>query len=130
MKFTDKLEREWNLVIDVAAMRRAKKAGIDLSMPVNQLQEFVMDDVFLADALFAILSPSCAALGITSSQFDDGLNGNVIESARESLWSALEAYFTPGKASMLRAALASVRLEMEKATQSLISDGSDAVKES
>ena len=42
--FSDNLSRDWTLHITVAAMRRAKAKDVDLSMPVSQLQQFVMDD--------------------------------------------------------------------------------------
>ena len=61
--FSDNLSRDWTLHITVAAMRRAKAKGVDLSMPVSQLQQFVMDDVHLTDALWAVLEPDAKALG-------------------------------------------------------------------
>lgn len=123
-KFTDKLGREWHLEVNVAAMRRAKSKGIDLSMVVKQLQEFVMDDVFLCDALWAIVKPVADAQGVTQEQFESGLDGTTLELAREALWVALQAYYDLGKSQMLRAALASVRVEMAKATADLTLTGS------
>lgn len=128
-KFTDTLAREWQLTITVAAMRRAKRNDIDLSMPVAQLQQFVMDDVFLTDALFAIVEPDATAKGIALEQFELGMNGKVLAIARESLWDALCEYFDPGKSEMLRAAIASVAAEMQTAKSSLTSIGSGESKE-
>lgn len=129
-KFTDKLNREWELTINVAAMRRAKAKDIDLSMPVNQLMSFVMDDVFLTDALWAIVEPDAKAKGITLEQFEAGLDGKVIAVAREALWESLYEYFDVGKSEMLRAAVASVQAEMATATASLTSIGSGESKAS
>lgn len=123
-KFTDKLNREWQLTINVAAMRRAKSKNIDLSMPVSQLQSFVMDDVFLTDALFAVVELEAKAKGITLEQFELGLNGRTLCSAREALWESLYEYFDVPKAEMLRAAIESVAKEMETAKNSLTSNGS------
>jgi hypothetical protein len=128
-KFTDKLNRQWQLEITVAAMRRAKRKDIDLSMPVAHLQSFVMDDVFLTDALFAIIEPDASAKGITLEQFELGLDGKVLAVARDALWDALSEYFDPGKSEMLRAAIASVATEMETARSSLTSTGSGESKE-
>ena len=129
-KFTDKLQREWELTINVAAMRRAKRNDIDLSMPVSQLMSFVMDDVFLTDALWAIVETDAKAKGITLEQFEQGLDGKVIAAAREALWEALYGYFSVPKAEMLRAAVASVAKEIETATASLTSIGSGDSKAS
>lgn len=128
-RFTDKLNRAWQLDITVAAMRRAKRSDIDLSMPVSQLQSFVMDDVFLTDALFAIIEPDAKAKGVTLEQFEAGLDGKVFAVARESLWEALYEYFDVGKSEMLRAAVASVAAEMQAAKVSLTSSGSGDLKE-
>lgn len=129
-KFTDSLGREWQLSITVAAMRRAKRKDVDLSMPVSQLQSYVMDDVFLCDALYAIVESDAQAKAITLEQFESGLNGKVLAAAREALWDSLCEYFDPGKSQMLRAALSTVASEMGKVTSSLTSIGSGESRES
>lgn len=116
--FKDKMGREWQLNINVAAMRRAKSKGIDLSMAVSQLKDFIMDDVFLVDALYAICKPDLDAAGITLEQFEAAFDGVVSEKAREALWQALEAYYDAGagKSQLLRAAIEMVKAELAKAT--------------
>lgn len=130
MKFTDQKSREWTLSINVAAMRRAKAKGIDLSMPVSQLQQFVMDDVFIADALWSIVSPDAKERGISQDQFDEALGGLAFDSARDALWQALETYYDPQseRAAMLRVALEQVRQETAKVMVTL--SGSTSAKES
>lgn len=122
------MQRQWQLHINVAAMRRAKASGVDLSMPVSQMQQFVMDDVFLTDALWAIVTPEANAKGITLEQFEAGLDGNVLSLAREALWESLCEYFDVGKSQMLRAAVASIKQEMDKAVASLTTSGSTESK--
>ena len=126
--FTDSVGRQWSLSINVAAMRRAKRSDIDLSMPVKQMESFFIDDVFLADALWAIVEPEATAKGLTLEQFELGLDGKVLSQARDSLWDALSEYFDAGKSEMLRAAVASVAKEMQTATKSLTGTGSAASK--
>lgn len=120
MKFVDKQNREWVLQVNVAAMRRAKAVDVDLSMPVNQLQQFVMDDVFVANALWAIVGPNAKERGITAEQFDAGFDGTTFDTAREALYAALEEYYDPKsqRAEMLRVSLAQVREETAKAISS------------
>lgn len=125
--FTDNKGRDWQLTIDVAAMRRARKVDIDLSQPFAQLQQFVMDDVFVCDALWAIIQPQ--ASGIKQDDFDSAMGGKEIAEARDALWAALEEYYDPKKAEMLRTALQSVEREMQQALAD-ISDGSTDAKES
>ena len=122
-KFTDKLNREWTIDITVAAMRRAKHNDIDLSMPVAQMKEYLMDDVFSADAIWAIVEPEAKAKGITLDQFDAGLDGKVLNAARESLWSAYYEYFDEGKAALLRSTVSAAAEAMLEASKSLTSSG-------
>ncbi|HBE68513.1 MAG TPA: hypothetical protein DDW52_10235 [Planctomycetaceae bacterium] len=121
--FTDTAGRDWKLEINVAAMRRAKTQGIDLSMPVSQMQEFVMDDVFLTDALYAVVHTQAETQGISLQQFESSLNGEILAQARDCLWEALAEYFDPGKAEMLRAAIAATKAEMRKASVTLTGFG-------
>ena len=132
MKFTDNKNREWTLFINVAAMRRAKAKGIDLSMPVSQLLQFVMDDVFIADALWSIVSPDAKERGIDSEAFDSALGGAIFDSAREALWAALEQYYDPKaeRAIMLRATLAQVKLETAKMLSSTLGGSTNAKENS
>ena len=97
-------------------------------MPVKQMESFFMDDVFLADALWAIVEPEATAKGLTLEQFELGLDGKVLSQARDSLWDALSEYFDAGKSEMLRAAVASVAKEMQTATKALTGTGSAASK--
>lgn len=130
MKFVDKQNREWLLNVNVAAMRRAKASGVDLSMPVSQLQQFVMDDVFIADALWAIVSPNAKERSITQEQFEDAFDGHAFDLARTALFAGLEEYYDPKsqRAVMFRAAIAEVKEEMVKAMSTL--NGSTEPKES
>lgn len=125
-KFIDNKGQSWDLMINVAAMRRAKAVGVDLSMPVAQLQQFVMDDVFIADCLYAIVRASTP--GLTQESFDALLDGKVLAEAREALWESLYEYFDSGKAEMLRSAVASVKKEMAAAQASLTGNGSTESK--
>jgi hypothetical protein len=121
--FTDAASREWKLEINVGAMRRAKKQGVDLSMPVSQMQEFMLDDVFLTDALFAVVAPQAKELAVSLEQFESAIDGKILAEARNQLWEALAEYFDPGKAQMLLAAVAAVKSEMAKASATLTGSG-------
>ena len=129
-KFSDKLSRDWQLTINVAAMRRAKTLGVDLSMPAKNLGDYFFDDCYLCDALWAIVRPAASEAGLTQEQFELGLDGKTLDAAREALWEALYEYFDLGKAEMLRAAVASVAEEMQTAKNSLTSSGSGEPKAS
>ena len=117
--FTDRTGREWKLHIDVAAIRRARKLDVDLSMPVNQLREFVTDDVFLADALWAILGPTAKAEDMSQETFEKAFTGPTYAQAREALWAAMELYFDPGKFAIWQAALKSIDKELKDAVTAI-----------
>lgn len=125
----DAAGRDWKLTINVAALRRAKSAGVNLSMAVEQLREFVMDDVFLCDALWAIVEPQAKELAISKEQFEASLDGHSLELARTDLWDALCEYYPEGKSQMLRAAIQAIAQELAKATAD-ISSGSTGAKAS
>lgn len=124
--FIDAVGRSWQLQINVAAMRRARTRDINLSMPVEQLRSYLMDDVFLTDALWAIVEPDAIKAGLTCDQFENGMNGKVLAEATKCLWAALEDYYPDAKKSMLRAALAAVDQEISAAITSIASIGSKA----
>lgn len=111
-------------------MRRARSRGIDLSMPFEQIRQFMLDDVFMADCLFVILQEDCRSKGISAEQFDAGLDCKLIETARGLLVEALIEYYDEGKAEMLRAAVATLKEELAKVTRSLTSIGSIESRES
>lgn len=126
--FTDKMGREWNLDITVAAMRRAKSQGIDLSMPAKSLGDYFFDDCYLCDALWAIVKPAASEVGLTQEQFELGLDGKTLATAREAIWEAMYEYFDIAKGEFLRSAIAGVAEEMETAKNSLTSSGSGESK--
>ena len=103
-------------------------------MAVGILRELLLDDVVTIDALWAIVSPNAKERNVTQEQFDAGFDGKTMDSARDSLWEALAEYYSGPKAEMLRAAVASVKQELAKATQemagSTTGNGSTNPKES
>jgi hypothetical protein len=128
--FKDNENREWLLAVNVAALRRAKTAGIDLSMAVQELRRLLLDDVVTVDALWAIVGPNAKERGISLESFESGFNGTIMDTARDSLWGALANYYSPGNAQLLLAAVASVKQEMANATKQIIGNGSTNPKES
>ena len=128
--FKDTMGREWQLNINVAAMRRARAYDIDLSLAVQQLNKFFMDDVFFVDAIWAIVKPLADEKGITQEQFESAFDGAITEQAREALWVALGAYYDTGRSEFLKKAVEVMKAgavkaaaDLTKATAELISIG-------
>lgn len=118
----DSTGREWKLEVTVAAMRRAKSAGVNLSHAVEQIKEFVTDDVFLCDALWAVVQPQAKSLGVTQEQFEAAMDsGDLMDQARNELFESLCEYYPDPKAQMLRTALAAVAMEMAKVQETISS---------
>ncbi len=126
--FKDLDGREWSIRINIGAMRRAKARDIDLSMPVPQLRSFMLDDVFLTDALWSIIELQAKERQVTVDQFESSIDGRVLAEARERLWESLVEFYDPPKAEMLGMALTAIREEIDKATQSIGSIGSASSK--
>lgn len=122
VKFIDKKGQSWDLSINVAAMRRAKAADIDLSLPQKQIDKFFLDDTFVADCLFAIVKANTP--GLTQESFDDLLDGKVLAEAREALWESLYEYFDDPKAERLRESVADAKKALEVALGSPTGSGS------
>lgn len=118
--FVDGAGRTWVLNLTIAAMRRAKAQGVDLSQSMIGLEQVMDDEVVLASGLYAIVQPEAEKLSITSEQFDAGLStGEIIGSAQDALWEALHDFFPPARRPMLAAARISKQLAIEEAIASM-----------
>ncbi len=129
--FVDGAGRTWVLNLTIAAMRRAKVQGVDLSQSMIGLEAVMDDETQLATALYAIVQPDAEKLSITSEQFDAGLiNGEVIGAAQDALWEALHDFFPPSRRPMLAAARISKAMAIEEATASMSGPPSTVPRES
>jgi len=119
--FRDRLDRQWNLEINVGSIKRVKGLiGVDLlavfADKMKLVHDLLNDPMLLVDTIYALCEPQAKALGITDIEFGEGFCGDSLEAATESLLEELADFFrSPQQRQTLRAILAKAK-EMEDQT--------------
>lgn len=106
--FTDALDREWALTLNVASARRIRDlAEVDLlHIDGDVLQRLADDPAGLADVLCALCRPQIEAAGLDDERFAEGLAGDAIDRATEALLQELVAFFPQPRRGLMEKALA------------------------
>lgn len=112
-KFKDALNREWFCRVDWAAMRRSVAADCDLSQIEGDIGDFHRGSVKLIDALWAVLSPEAAKVGVTLDQFEAGMFGEAIERGREALLAGVADFFPKARGLLIGQASQEVAAEIQ-----------------
>ena len=97
MKFTDKLDREWDCDITMATVKRVR-SGAD----VNLLEALEGDLVYklgtdlelLAQVLWCVVEPQAAEKDVSPESFAEGLAGDHFASAADAFMDGLRGFFT------------------------------------
>ncbi len=125
VKFKDKKNREWVFSLSVRLLRNVKREiGVDLLSAVSDaglMTRLFREDLFLVDVLEAVLGPQIASKKIKD--FDEFLDGKVIQAAREALLEALEDFSSETNAAGLKAAFGRFQAAVAEAIQTLETDG-------
>jgi hypothetical protein len=112
MRFEDETGAVWNCRIDVAAIFRAKAAGIDLGNVEPLLGQFYACSAELYETLWAVLRPQAELIGINRDTFNDRMRGDVVERARDCLLEGLQDFFPSQRRAMLAEALRMIEAEV------------------
>ena len=107
--FKDGAGREWTVAINFGAVRRCHDlADCDLMNLAdgNQFEKSTIfrldaDAMFLSDVLWAVIKPQADAAGVTKEQFEDGMAGDLVETAKEALLAEI-VNFTPNRRDRVR----------------------------
>lgn len=113
--FKDTEGREWQLAINVAAVKRVRDlAEVDLlkSAEGRLLQQLADDPVKLCDVLWAIVQPQAQERKISDEQFGAALAGDVIDEATTAFLTELVAFFPRARRGLMNKVLA----KLEKLT--------------
>lgn len=88
-QFTDARNRQWNIEVNVASIKRVKSLlDVDLMGVIadqSMLPRLYEDPILLCNILYAICKPQCDERGITDEQFGEGLSGDPIDQATKGL---------------------------------------------
>jgi len=100
--FIDTKNRTWDVTLSLAAARRIdasdfgglKPEGFCFLNPDEQLvRTMVFQTAPMFAAIWATIEPQALAAGVTVEQWEEGLDGTVIEKAKEAWWGSLQHFF-------------------------------------
>lgn len=115
--FVDEAGRNWNIRIDVAAIRHVRaKRGVDLAKVMGsqeELSKLIDDPCLWVDVLWDLIEEQANTQGVTAEAFAHGLAGDAFESASTALIEAIIDFFPTSRREILRRLLGKVK-QMDK----------------
>lgn len=133
--FKDTKGRQWELAVNVSAIRRVKAlAQVDLLEVLGGrlIDRLLNEPETLADVLFALVRDQAAAQSITSEDFGAGLAGDAIDDATKALLEELADFFPSARRTLLRTALTKVReaesAAMERGTREITERAAEEIR--
>ena len=127
--FKDNRNRNWTIVVNVAAVKRVRSL-LDINLldvvkldeknrpNVDLLEQLASDPVLLCDVIYCICKPEADAQNISDEDFGNAMGGDAIEHATTALLEELVDFFPEAKRLVLRKLMNAgekVKLRMEKA---------------
>ena len=127
--FKDNQNRNWTIVVNVAAVKRVRSL-LDINLldvvkldeknrpNVDLLEQLASDPVLLCDVIYCICKPEADAQKISDEDFGNAMGGDAIEHATTALLEELVDFFPEAKRLVLRKLMNAgekVKLQMEKA---------------
>lgn len=103
--WTDNTGRDWTVLINVNAVKRAKElAGVDVLdvFDGKLFADVLTNPLVLVETFYAICSPQAGARNLTYEQFADILTGDSLESAATALVQGVIDFFPRGRREVLR----------------------------
>lgn len=102
--FTDNVQREWAIEVNVNALKRLKPIGVDLAGDgfSTVIQQLASDPIMLVDTLFVLCQSQADKMGISDMQFGQSMAGDAIERATNALVEALIDFFPKARQRALR----------------------------
>jgi hypothetical protein len=121
--FCDALNRKWEVIINVAAVKRVRDlVKVDLAQVTEQLVKDLMSDpVLLCDVLFALVQPAAASAQVSDEEFGRGMGGDALEAATAALLDELIDFFPKSRRQVMERAREK-QLRMEAAGAKAISE--------
>jgi hypothetical protein len=126
--FTDNAGRQWQVEINVAALKRVRAfVGVDLMQAIEGggggtggsaglIEKLVRDPVLLCDVVFALCKPEADARSVTDEEFGRAMAGDAIEHATAAVLEELVGFCpSPRDRANLGRVLKATREVMDKA---------------
>ena len=132
--FQDNESRNWELAVNVDAVKRVKAhLEVDLLEAVegNLLERLVGDPVLLCDVIYVICKPQAEAAGVSDEDFGRAMAGDAIDAATMALLEDLVDFFPRARRQVLQKALTKLRkleaMTLDAATKALDSDALEKI---
>ncbi len=103
--FTDRRDREWTIVLDVAICRDVKaQLGVDLAnwSDGKASAKLWSDDGALVDVLWLLLKEQATELGVDEREFAKSLNGDVLAAGLKAIEDAVVNFTRPDRLDLVR----------------------------
>ena len=110
--FKDNADRDWQLAINVTAIKRVKDLlDVDLLevTGVELLGRLAADPVLLCDVIYCVCKPQADAQGVSDEDFGRAMGGDAIDTATTALLEELVDFFPSRRRELLRTALGKLR---------------------
>lgn len=111
--FTDNAGRDWQVAVDVAAVKRVRGMcdGLDLITAIEGtlFHQLSADPVLLVDVLYAVCKPQADERGVTDQQFGAAMAGDAIDKATDALLEEICDFFRSGRRTVLKTGLQKLR---------------------
>ncbi len=118
--FTDTENRQWEIAINVTAIKRVKGTlELDLLKAVegDLFVRLANDPCLLCDLLFVLCQEQAKEQGVTDEQFGAALGGDALDAATTALLEELVDFFPKGKRGALKKILDKVKQLEARATE-------------
>lgn len=105
--FTDNQARDWQVAINVAAIKRVRDTlDVDLLAVDEKLfEQLIGDPVLLVDLLYVLCRKQAEDRDISDEEFGEAMAGDAVEQATQALLRELTDFFPEAKRQVLRKAL-------------------------
>jgi len=92
--FKDVKGESWEIIINVAAIKKVRDLlNADLLDVQTTLPRLLADPIFLVDVLYCLCKPQADAKNISDEQFGEGMAGDCLGSAKNTLVEELKSFF-------------------------------------
>ena len=93
-KFKDNTNREWEIAINVAAVRRVRnKLNADLLDIQTTMPRLLADPIFLVDVVYVLCEAQATEYNVSDEQFGEAMAGDALGAAKQALIDELKSFF-------------------------------------
>lgn len=121
--FKDATGRDWEIAINVDAIKRLKGSEVAINLldlvnkESNLIQRFCSDPILLVDTLYVLCKVQADSKGISDEDFGRSMGGDALEHATTALLEEVANFFPQGKRQVLLRAIEKINQIQSTANQ-------------